>query len=209
MMNRTVYRWFVPLGLALLTACGGGSGGGSGTEGRAPLVAPADARTAATQDRPVTVDDVLVITIVGETTPTTQYPVSAAGYIQFPYLDLVKVDGLTPTQIKELIEKRLKEEGYFVDPQVLVTANYQEQYVHVLGAVARPGAIPFRGEGKMDILDAISFAGGTTRLAKDKVEHTHNGVRKVYSIEELKRRRPEDRVLVEPGDIIEVKESFF
>lgn len=206
MMKRILSWCWVVLSVGLLTGCGGGGGGG---DAAAPLVPPAGAPPEPTQDRPVAVDDVLVITIVGETTPTTEYPVSAAGYIQFPYLDLVKVEGLTPTQIKELIEKRLKDEGYFVDPQVLVTAKYQEQYVHVLGAVARPGAIPFRGEGKMDILDVISFAGGTTRLAKDKVEHTHNGVRKVYSIEELKRRRPEDRVLVEPGDIIEVKESFF
>src|SRR5690606_18716320 len=33
------------------------------------------------------------------------YPVSAEGYIQFPYLGLVKVAGLTETEVRDLITK--------------------------------------------------------------------------------------------------------
>lgn len=150
----------------------------------------------------------MTITIVGEATAAETYPVSPAGYIQFPYLDLVRVEGLTPSEVKSLIESRLVKEGYFVQPQVLVTAAYQERYVRVLGAVGRPGLVPLQGEKQLDILDVISFAGGTTRLAKDKVEYTHKGVRQVFSLEELKRADPEARIFVQPGDVIEVKESW-
>ena len=161
------------------------------------------------EDRPIAPQDVLQITLVGEQNQQTTYTVTASGYIQFPYLDLVKVEGLTATELKELLEKKLVEKEYFVQPQVLVTVNYHERYVKVLGAVNRPGLVPLKGDRKMDILDVISFAGGVNRYAKNTIEYTHNGVRRTISLEDLKKAGPNERIWVQPDDIIEVKESVF
>ena len=164
--------------------------------------------TANNEDRPIAPQDVLQISIVGEKTDQTVFPVTASGYIQFPYLDLVRVEGLTPTEVKELLEKKLVENGYFVRPQVLVTVNYHERYVRVLGAVRKPGLVPLKGDRKMDILDVISFAGGLTPYAKNTIEYTHNGVRRTISLDDLKKAGPNERIWVHPDDIIEVKESI-
>ncbi|MCP5523059.1 MAG: polysaccharide export protein [Verrucomicrobiales bacterium] len=191
----------------LITACGGG--GGIRPDGTTSGVPVGTEGADENPDRPIAGEDTLTIKIVGEGTDATAYPVSPAGYIQFPYLDLVRVEGLTPSEIKNLIENRLIKEGYFVQPQLLVTAAYQERYAHVLGAVGRPGLVPLRGEKKLDILDVISYAGGTTRLARDKVEYTHDGVTESLSLDKLKRAGPDSRIYVQPGDVIEVKETLF
>lgn len=206
-MKRFLQGFWIVLIPLVITACvpGGGvppTGAGVSPGEDAP---PAGLGAA---DRKIAGEDSLIITVVGEASEARAYPVSPGGYIQFPYLDMVRVEGLTPTEVKNLIEQRLAEEGYFIQPQVLVTAAYQERFVHVLGAVGRPGLVPLTGEKKLDILDVISFAGGTTRLAKNKVEYTHNGQTQVLSLDDLKRAEPDKRIYVQPGDVIEVKESW-
>lgn len=165
--------------------------------------------TPVVDERPIASHDGLQITIVGESNLKSDFVVSSAGVIQFPYLDTVKVEGLTASELKAMLEKRLVEDGYFVNPQVLVTVAYHEQYVRVLGAVNKPGPVTLKGDQKLDILDVISFAGGTSRYAKNEIEYTHNGVRRTISLESLKEAKPDERIWVSPGDIIEVKETIF
>lgn len=206
-MKRLPHGLWILLVPLLITACGGGGGGVPPRQNATSAQDDPSVALSAT-DRRISGEDTLTISIVGESIEANAYPVSAAGYIQFPYLNLVRVESLTPTEVKSLIETRLAEDGYFVQPQVLVTATYQERFVRVLGAVGRPGLVPLPGEKRLDILDVISFAGGTTRLAKNKVEYTHNGVTQVLSLDDLKRAEPEQRIYVQPGDIIEVQESW-
>jgi polysaccharide export outer membrane protein len=193
---------------------------GCGTPGEnAPTTMPSEPFTASDSadpsgtaeggDRPIAGEDVLQITIVGERNEQTTFPVTASGYIQFPYLDMVKVAGMTAPEVKRMLEKRLVQEGYFTNPQVLVTVAYHEQYVKVLGAVRQPGLVVLKGDRKMDILDVISAAGGVTPLAKNEVEYTHNGVLRKISLEDLKKAGPRERIWVHPDDIIEVKEGIW
>lgn len=161
-------------------------------------------------DRPVAAQDVLSIVIVGETGLPTDFRVSASGTIQFPFLDVVEVKGLTPRELSQKLESELSKD-YFVKPQVLVTVKeYRQDYVRVMGAVNRPGPVPLNAEQRMDILDAIAFANGVTRSASDKVEFTRNGRTQTFKIETLKRETdPQKKIYLQPGDTIMVRESVF
>jgi len=161
-------------------------------------------------DRRISAQDVLSIVIVGEAGLPSEYRVSASGEIQFPFLDVVQVKGMTPRELDLKLEELLAKD-YFVKPEVIVSVReYRQEFIIVIGAVNRPGNLPLSAEQKMDILDAIAFAGGTTRTAKNSVEFTRGGKRTVYSIDKLKSESdPSRKVLLQPGDILEVKESVF
>jgi len=159
----------------------------------APLPAaaqsPAATNVVTETDRKIMPNDLLVITIVGEAGLQTDFRVSASSTIQFPYLDTLETKGLTPDELREKIRTQLIQKEYFVDPQLVVTVKeYRQDYVRVIGQVNRPGPVQLFNDKRMDILDVISFAGGTTRLAKNKVEYTHNGQTRVFSLEELKKQ---------------------
>jgi len=160
-------------------------------------------------ERKISPTDTLFITIVGETGLQTDFKVSASGAIQFPFLELVDVAGLTPSDLSTKLRELLMKD-YFVDPQVLVTVkDYRADFVTVIGQVQRPGPIMLTGERKYDIVDCIALAGGTTRLASNSIEFTHRGESRKLSLDKIKTERdPAKRIYVEAGDIIEVKETW-
>lgn len=166
---------------------------------------PADA-----EDRPIAPQDLLGVVIVGESGLPTDYRVSASGEIQFPFIGIVKVSGLTPREAARKLEQELSRD-YFVKPEVLVTVKeYRMDYVIVIGQVNRPGSLPLSPEQRMDILDAIARAGGLTRLAKNEVEFTRDGKREKFSLDRLKKESdPAKKIWLKPGDILEVKEAVF
>jgi len=98
--------------------------------------------------------------------PVTQgYLVDAKGYIDYPNLGDVYVNGLTREELKDKLEEKLVQ--YIDNPVVKVRfLNFQ---VFVLGEVRRPGVIQFQDEN-VTILEALSYAGDLTELAnREKV----------------------------------------
>ncbi|HOK78792.1 MAG TPA: polysaccharide biosynthesis/export family protein, partial [Verrucomicrobiota bacterium] len=86
-------------------------------------------------ERKISPTDTLYITIVGETGLQTDFKVSASGTIQFPFLEVVEVAGLTPSELSLKLRELLMKD-YFVDPQVLVTVkDYRADFVTVIGQV--------------------------------------------------------------------------
>lgn len=175
--------------------------------GNSPSAAPVQPRREA--ERKISPTDTLYITIVGETGLQTDFKVSASGTIQFPFLEVVEVAGLTPSELSQKLRELLMKD-YFVDPQVLVTVkDYRTDFVTVIGQVQRPGPIMLTGERKYDIVDCIALAGGTTRLASNTIEYTHRGETRKLSYDKIKNEKdPAKRIYVEAGDIIEVKETW-
>lgn len=190
---------------AVLAGCqGGGRTERAAGTGPAPFVIAEEAEPI-WEDRRIGPQDLLVISIVGDPSLQTEYRVSSSGSIQFPYLGLVRVGGLTPDELKAHLEELLSRDHYR-NPEVIVTVReYRPQYVRVLGAVNRPGLVDIRGDRRMDILDVIAASGGTTRLARNRVEYTHRGQRRVFSLDAL--HDPANTIYVQPGDIIAVPES--
>lgn len=63
--------------------------------------------------------------------------VDANGNIFFPYAGLIRAQGKTQDELRDMLTKRLSE--YFTDPQVDVSiARFNSQQVFVLGEVTRP-----------------------------------------------------------------------
>jgi polysaccharide export outer membrane protein len=164
----------------------------------------------APEDRRIAPQDTLQIVIVGERDIPTDFPVTASGTIEFPFLGTVEVKGLKPSEAASRLRQLLMKD-YFVDPQVLVTVSrFRQEFIRVNGQVNRPGTVTLSPEQKMDILDAIAACGGTTRLASRKVEFTRKGITRTLSLEDLKRETdPTRKIWLEAGDSIDVKESTF
>ena len=108
--------------------------------------------------------DLFEITIFGEDKLTKEYRVHPDGTIVVPYVERLQVAGLEPQQIEDMITKKLLEKRILKNPQVtLVVKQYASKKVSVIGAVAKPGVVPWT-EG-IKLVDAISQAGGFSPLA--------------------------------------------
>lgn len=87
------------------------------------------------------------------------YLVDNDGYVNIPYLGLVKAAGMTRTEFSEAIQKQLSEKELVKSPNVLVRfINFR---VNVLGEVKTPGMQVFNSE-RVTILDALGSAGDLT-----------------------------------------------
>src|SRR3989337_4229325 len=86
-----------------------------------------------------------------------------SGRIMLPLIGDVQAAGVGIFKIRDEIKERLSK--YLIDPQVLVAiSTVQSQKIMVLGEVNNPGV--FALDTDMDILEAISKAGGMTKDAK-------------------------------------------
>lgn len=87
------------------------------------------------------------------------YLVDQNGDIDFPILGKIHVEGLTRMQVTELIKQKLMEEDLIKDP--IVTVQFLNFKVSVMGEVARPGTFDISGD-RITLLEALSMAGDLT-----------------------------------------------
>lgn len=110
------------------------------------------------------------------------YTVDTDGYINFPVLGKIKVEGMTREQIAEYLTGQLKEQELIKDP--VVTVEFMNLGVSVLGEVNKPGRISINRDN-LTILDALSEAGDLTIFGKREkvlVLRQENGKQRVYDI---------------------------
>ena len=91
------------------------------------------------------------------------YLVDTNGDIDFPILGKLHVEGLTRMQLTELIKKKLSEGDLIKDP--IVTVQFLNYKVSVMGEVARPGSFTISGD-RITLLEALSMAGDLTIYGK-------------------------------------------
>jgi polysaccharide export outer membrane protein len=90
--------------------------------------------------------------------------VSDTGSATLMLLGSLHLDGLTAVEAQALIEYRLRQGNFILDPHVsLIIREYGTQGVSVLGEVKKPGV--YQVLGARNLLDIISEAGGTTPFA--------------------------------------------
>lgn len=117
--------------------------------------------------------------------------VSNSGKIHVPHLGVMRVHGLTTTQLEGEIAKRLREQGLVNDPWVQVGIEKRlSKPVYVLGEVMIPGQFPMRDE--LRVLDLVSLAGGFNEFA--------------IPVAYLYRRKPVPHEGLKPGDPPEAQE---
>jgi len=150
-------------------------------------------------------EDVLKINVWEEPNLSQSVPVRVDGKISLPLIHDVYVVGLTPTELKEELTKRLSK--YIENPTVsVIVEEINSLKFFIVGNVRSPGV--FELDREINVLQAISMAGGFTEWAKKrkiKIFRKHMGVEKVIKINYNKivsGKHPELNIPLQPGDTI-------
>lgn len=116
--------------------------------------------------------DVLTITSFDQADLSGRFAVEADGTFTFPLIGRVKVGGLTLRQVEAALEKRLKDEKYFVNPQLSVAVEqFKSQKIFIVGEVRNPGAYPLSGD--MSLIEALARAGSMLPTASGEALIVH------------------------------------
>jgi polysaccharide export outer membrane protein len=109
--------------------------------------------------------DILHIDVWKEPELNQSVVVRPDGKISLPLVSEVKVGGMTPAQIQQLLTERLK--AYIVSPQVTVTVtDIRSKSVYITGEIVRAGEYPMLAP--MTVLQLIARAGGVSPYANKK-----------------------------------------
>jgi polysaccharide export outer membrane protein len=129
--------------------------------------------------------------------------------VTLPLIGTVSLKGRSVRQAEEFI-RGLYDKDFIVNPQVSVTVvKYTERTVNVVGSVTNQGRIQFPQERGLTILDAISLAGGQTRLADMKhVKLTRGSEVVIVDVDAMMKSGGRDPVQLEPDDVIYVPERI-
>ena len=139
------------------------------------------------------------------------------GRITTPLISDMVAVGKTPAQLADDIRQALVQ--YIQDPLVSVMINRPQgtfaQQVRIVGATARPAAIPYRAN--MTLLDAMIAVGGLSEFASgDRARlirvDRDTGQQREYDLRIaslLRRGDVRANVRLEPGDVIIIPESMF
>jgi polysaccharide biosynthesis/export protein len=151
--------------------------------------------------------DVLNVNVWKEPEVTQTVVVRTDGYISLPLINEVKVSGMTPVQIQDLISYKLQ--AYLTNPQVTVTVTeIRSKRAFITGEVARPGGYSLNTE--TTVLQLIAQAGGLTAFAKRgdiTVLRFENGKqqRMPFHYKEVVRgKNTEQNITLRPGDTVVV-----
>ena len=110
------------------------------------------------QDYRIGPDDLLEITVFEDEKLNKTVRVSSQGNISHPLLGILKVKGLTGSELEKEIRDLLTEK-YMNDPHVSVfIKEYRNQQISLMGAVTKPGVYDFTGQ--KTVLDLLAMAGG-------------------------------------------------
>tara|TARA_R110002124_G_scaffold266436_1_gene433334 strand:+ start:6327 stop:7103 length:777 start_codon:yes stop_codon:yes gene_type:complete len=85
------------------------------------------------------------------------YLVDQSGEIDFPVIGKIKIEGLSPEELRVLLRNKLSE--FLKDP--IINIRLRNFTVTILGEVRNPGTFPVNGE-QITILEALGFAGDLT-----------------------------------------------
>ena len=135
------------------------------------------------------------------------YPVEATGSINLPYIGKVTAEGLTPSQLARNIEQSYRANKIYTNPNITIVMQPTSRFVNVGGSVRMPTRVPFTED--MTLLTAINAAGGFNDFADQKRVRLLRGSQvTIYDVRRL-RKDPSLDVKLQPGDKVEVPQSWF
>lgn len=200
-------RYLLLGSLLIVAACRTPKPYGSGNNAEEAAVNEARGGTASTLGS----GDLLEVRVYQETDLSGAFRVSPEGLIDYPLCGKVSVLNMTSSKAADAITQCLKN-GFLKNPQVTVLVReYTSKKIFVLGEISKPGTFPY--EENMSIIQAVTLAGGFTKLA----QKNGTSVTRLVSGQETRVRVPvadieqgrEKNFQLQPGDIIFVPESFF
>jgi len=199
-MYRTTFRWLgILLSIALVSV--------TYAQQSSSVPAVPQAAGPARIDMPsylIQINDVLHVFVWKEPEITqSRVLVRPDGRISIPLVQDMQAAGLTPVQLKQRLEDKLKD---LIDiPNVTVIVDTIQSYqVFVMGYVARGGAFP--SATKVTVMQALANAGGMTEFANKKDIKIFRGalVMKFNYEEYTEGRNLSQNILLEAGDVVEV-----
>lgn len=179
---------------------------------------PAASDTAKTADTPKPAEivpagyivgdsDVIRVNVWKEPEVSQTVVVRTDGNISLPLINEVKVSGMTPLQIQDLVAEKLK--GFLNNPQVTVTViEIRSKRAFITGEVSRPGTYSLNAQ--TTVLQLIAQAGGFTPFAKKDsivVLRTEDGRQsrlKFKYKEVIQGKKTEQNIALHPGDTVVV-----
>lgn len=144
--------------------------------------------------------DTIKITVWGEQDLTLETLLADTGSFNYPFLGNVAAAGSTIAELEQLITKGLKQ-GFLLEPDVSVQIlSYRGFFIR--GEVKSPGIYTF--QPRLTLAKAIALAGGLTeRASKSKMTILSD------SDGEVEPRKATLSHVIQPGDIINIEQSFF
>ncbi|HEV3409542.1 MAG TPA: polysaccharide biosynthesis/export family protein [Chthoniobacterales bacterium] len=138
------------------------------------------------------------------------YTIDTTGSINLPYINKIRAQGMTPGELATSIESSYRAAKIYTNPTITVVMGNTAgtaRFVTVGGAVRSAQRVPFTED--MTLLAAINGAGGFNDFADQrKVRVLRGNNVQVYDVREA-RRDPSKDVRLQPGDRVEVPQSFF
>jgi polysaccharide export outer membrane protein len=129
------------------------------------------------------------------------YTVGTDGFVNVPYVGLVRAEGLTQSQLEKAVQTKLIEEKIFRWPTITINVPERSRLITVGGMVRAPQRIFWSAD--MTLMSAINAAGGPADFAGDKIRLTRNKKVTTFSRKKLLKFPDQDPKLM-PGDQIEV-----
>lgn len=162
----------------------------------------------------VGIEDVIEISVLQPEQLVTTVTVAPDGSINFPYIGMVEVKGLTLTMIQDKVQRRLSD-GYMKYPAVSVSLKESKsRKFFVYGEVMKPGTYPI--EDNITVLRAISMAGGLTKFgssSKVKIlrQKDDSGAYETIkvNIKAIMSGEAIQDTFLQPGDMVVVSEGVF
>lgn len=150
--------------------------------------------------------DVLEISVWKNPELTSTVPVRPDGRISVPLLGDVQAAGLTPLALKQTLTDGYKE--YVTAPGVsVVVKEIHSRKIYVTGEVATPGVYDLQPRAKL--MQALALAGGLTPYAKGRVvvlrdngDGQKDERREIEIGAIISGKKPEDNLLLKPGDTL-------
>lgn len=144
--------------------------------------------------------DQIRLTVFGEEELSGAFEVDGTGHISLPLIGQVRAGGQGILSFEKQVTNAYAD-GYLVAPEVRVEVmNFRPFYI--VGEVNNAGQYPYMSG--LTVLNAVAIAGGYTPHARKKKIHitrAENGTEHLLVVGE--------KELIQPGDLIEVKERLF
>jgi polysaccharide export outer membrane protein len=158
--------------------------------------------------------DLIRIMVFQEPDLLREVRITQESTVNLPLIGNIDLAGKSVRQAEEII-RALYDKDYLVNPQITITVlEYSPRTVQVIGQVNKPDAITFPPEQKMSLVEAISRAGGPTRLANlRQVRLTRTGAdgkteNFIVNVDDVIRGNTTDQWLLRKGDVIYVPEKI-
>ena len=131
------------------------------------------------------------------------YTVDEQGTIDFPVLGKIRVEGMTREEGAAYIKERLIARELVSEP--IVTVEYVNMSVNVLGEVSSPGNVPITKD-HFTVIDALAKSGDLTINGAVMVSRNNNGVNEVHQIDltDMQKTMLSDGYYLQQNDLVYV-----